>query len=256
MKPIIKYPDCVPADVVEFYAARIEKSGPFALPDDAVYQDREPKQQNANVQTSYSVAFECLEFLMRSPSMKSAWVSVGRYAEQSPPRKFAEQMVSLITSHLNPFPLGTIDDAERMRKASEKLDYARKLIGISDDADNEFLGRGYIKNPDGTTEVIFESKLRQWFRVPPTEAISNLVEWLNSHAATIENLARDGTAQPKSPRAPTQKLITRLSELMHELYGRPLDDTVASTAEIILAFFGSDEIITRERVMQSRKPTR
>ncbi len=169
MKPIIKYPDCVPADVVDFYAGWIDQSGPFALPDDAVYQDREPKQQNANVQTSYSAAFECLEFLMRSPSMKSAWESVGRYAEQSPPRKFAEQLVSLITSHLNPFPLGTINDAERMRKASDKLDYARKLI--SDDADDDFLGRGHIKNPDGTTEVIFESELRQWFRVPPTEAI-------------------------------------------------------------------------------------
>lgn len=249
-----RFPDWVPKEVVEHYNEWVTQTGQFALPPDYVATDFEPPPPVKNAKTSLAVAYKCLESLMRSPAMKAAWASVERHSESVLSNSFANRLVSLIASYRDPFPLGTSEDASTLRNAADKLEQGRKLMGITGDADFEFLGRGTIKKPDGSLETIFEPEMRQWFHIPPSEAITNLCEWLRAYADSIENFARDGTSQPKSPRAPTQKLISRLSELMIDMYGRPLDDTVAATAEGILAFFGSDEMITRERVMQSRKP--
>lgn len=253
MKALSKYPKWVPEDVVEYYVAWTEKTAPFALPDNAAFSNREPDNTDANVKTSYEIAFDCLEHLMLSRTMKNAWSTIGKRARNKKSSIFAEETVSLISAFISPHPLGTVDQATALRKSAEKLGHALKLVKVNIDLDSEFLGGGSVKHSDGTVEILIQSDLKDWFKITPEKAIENFVIWLQQLADNNISYLKMGTNQPSSRRALFQRLIAGLTNLMYELYERPLDDAVASFAEAVLAFFGFSEAISRERVMQLRK---
>lgn len=241
-----RFPNWVPDAIVESYvelADWLDAKGAGSAED----------ADMSDIRQQLSDGIECLEAVMIAPTMRGAWISLGKRSDHRHYR-FLIQEIQRQAYHLaNPNEAGSLDTAERLAELSKKMRGIIRIVSSYIDIDSEYFSIDAELGTDGNPINVVYSELRESFTVSPTEALEHLCDWLDRQSESMASYARRDTKQPRDSRAPEQKLIRSLSRLMYQLYERPLDDVVAALAETILAHFGSEKTISRGQVIGLRK---